>query len=83
MCVCVYTSMLSCLTCIRLLATLRAVAGQAALSMGFSRQEHWRGLLCPPPGDLPDPDIEPVSPAAPALPAEYLPLSHQESPFRL
>ena len=31
--------------------------------MEFSRQEYWSGLLCPPPGDLPDPGIEPVSPA--------------------
>ena len=37
------------------------VAHQAPLSMGFSRQEHWRGLPFPPPGDLPDPGIEPVS----------------------
>ena len=29
--------------------------------MGFSRQEYWSGLPCPPPGDLPDPGIEPVS----------------------
>ena len=35
--------------------------------MGFSRQEYWSGLPCPPPGDLPDPGIEPLSPAAPAL----------------
>ena len=34
---------------------------EAPLSMGFSRQEHWRGLSCPPPGDLLDPGIEPVS----------------------
>ena len=33
------------------------------LSMGFSRQEYWSGLPCPPPGDLPDPGIEPPSPA--------------------
>ena len=33
-------------------------ASQAPLSMGFSRQEHWSGLPCPPPGDLPDPGIE-------------------------
>ena len=33
------------------------------LSMGFSRQEYWSGLPCPSPGDLPDPEIEPVSPA--------------------
>ena len=40
--------------------------------MGFSRQEHWSGLLCPPPGDLPDPGIESWSPALPAgsLPPE-------------
>ena len=39
------------------------IACQAPLSMGLSRQEHWSGLLCPPPGDLPDPGIEPVFPA--------------------
>ena len=39
------------------------VARQAPLSMGFSRQEHWSGLPCPPPGDLPDPEMEPWSPA--------------------
>ena len=38
-------------------------ARQAPLSMGFSRQEHWSGLPCPPPGDLPHPGIEPKSPA--------------------
>ena len=35
------------------------VARQASLSMGFSRREHWGGLPCPPPGDLPDPGIKP------------------------
>ena len=35
------------------------VAHQPPLSMGFSRQEYWRGLPCPPPGDLSDPGIEP------------------------
>ena len=39
------------------------VALQAPLSMEFSRQENWNGLTFPPPGDLPDPGIEPVSPA--------------------
>ena len=38
------------------------VARQAPLSMGFSRPEYWSGLPCPPPGDLPDPGIELVSP---------------------
>ena len=37
-------------------------ARQAPLSMGFSRQEHWSGLPCPPPGDLPDPGRELASP---------------------
>ena len=37
------------------------VACQAPLSMGFSRQEYWSGLPCPPPGDLPNPGTEPRS----------------------
>ena len=37
-------------------------ARQALLSMGFSRQEYWSGLLHPPPGDLPNPEIKPRSP---------------------
>ena len=40
-------------------ATLWTVAHQAPLSMGFSRPEYWSGLPHPPPGDLPDPGIEP------------------------
>ena len=48
--------------------------------MGFSRQEYWSGLPCPPPGDLSDPRIEPTSPVAPALQADSLLLSHQGSP---
>ena len=36
---------------------------QASLSMGFSRQDYWSGLPCPPPGDLPEPGIEALSPA--------------------
>ena len=43
------------------------VAHQAPLSMGFSRQEYWSGLPFPPPGDLPNPGMEPESPAFPAL----------------
>ena len=35
--------------------------------MEFSRQEYWSGLACPPPGDLPDSGIEPVSLTFPAL----------------
>ena len=40
---------------------------QAPLSMGFSMQEYWSGLPGPPPGDLPDPGIEPMSLMSPAL----------------
>ena len=43
-------------------ATPWTVAYQAPLSMGFSRQESWSGLPFPPPGDLPNPEIGPVSP---------------------
>ena len=46
-----------------LFATPWIAARQAPLSMGFSRPAYWSGLLCPPPGDLPNPGIEPRSPA--------------------
>ena len=54
------------------LMTPWTVAFQASLSMGFSRQEYWSWLPYPPPGDLPDPRIEPGSPAfqADSLPTE-------------
>ena len=45
-----------------LFATPWIVAYQAPQSMGFSRQEYWRGLPFPSPGDLPDPEIKPRSP---------------------
>ena len=44
-------------------ATSWTVASQAPLSMGFPRQEYWSGLSFPSPGDLPNPGIEPRSPA--------------------
>ena len=50
-----------------LFSALWTVARQAPLSMGFSRQEYWRGLPCIPPGDLPNPGIEPWSLMSPAL----------------
>ena len=56
------------------------VARQALPSLGFSRQEYWSGLPFPPPGDLPDPGIEPGSPAlqADSLPSvlEYISSIH-------
>ena len=53
------------------------VTRQAPLSMEFSRQKYWSGLLFPSPEDLPDPGIKPTSPA---LQADSLPLSHLGSP---
>ena len=61
---CVHAKLLqSCPTLLHPMTT----AHQALLSMGFSRQEYWSGLPCPPPGDLSDPGIKPVSPISPAL----------------
>ena len=62
------------LTRVRLFATPWTVAYQTPPSMGFSRQEYWSGLPCPPPGDLPNLGIEPRSSTlrADSLPAEPL-----------
>ena len=57
----------SSLSHVQLFAISRAVAHQAHLSMGFSRQEYWRGFPCPPAGDLPNTGTEPEPPVAPAL----------------
>ena len=53
--------------------TLWTVAYQAPLSVGFSREEYWNALSFPPPGDLLDPEIEPMSLASPVLQADSLP----------
>ena len=55
-----------------LCATLWTVACQAPLSMAFSRLEYWSGLPFSPPGNLPDPGVEPVSLASPALAGRFL-----------
>ena len=57
----VHVCVLSCFSCVLLFATLWTVALQAPLSMGFSRQEHWSGVPCPPPVDLSSSGIDPVS----------------------
>ena len=75
-----HVCMLSHLSRVWLCVTLWTLAGQAPLSMGFSKQEYWSGLPCPPPGDFPNPGIKPASPTSPALPVDSLPLSHQGSP---
>ena len=67
------------LVCTKLLSRVQisvtpcTIACQAPLSIGFSRQEYWSGLPFPPPGDLPNPGIKPMSPA---YQANSLPLSH-------
>ena len=64
--------MLSHLSCVWLFMTPRTVACQTPLSMRFSRQEYRSELPCPPPGDLPDSGIEPVSLMSPALAGRFL-----------
>ena len=70
--------MLSCYSRIQLCVTQWTLAHQAALSMGFFRQEYWSGLPCPPPGDLPNPEIKHPSSA---LQTDSILLSHRGSPF--
>ena len=62
--------------CVGLFLTLCTVACQTPLSLGFSKQEYWSGLPCPPPGCLPNSGTEPASNASPALQTDSLPLSH-------
>ena len=70
---------LSCFSCVRLFATLWTVARQARLSMGFSRQEYWSGLPCPPPGDRPNLGMEPTSLALKADSLLLVPPERRES----
>ena len=58
---------------VRLLVTPWTVVRQVPLSMGFSRQEYWSGLPCPPPGDLSETAIKQVTPVSPVLQADSLP----------
>ena len=56
---------------VQIFATRWTVAHQAHLSIEFSRQEYWSGLLSPPPGDLPDPGIKPTAPVFPELAGRF------------
>ena len=56
---------------VRLFVTPWTVARQAPLPVGFPREEYWSGLPCPPPGDLTDPEIEPMSRTSPALASRF------------
>ena len=71
------------LSCVQHFVILWAVACQAFLSMGFSRQEYWIGLPFPSPGEVSDPGIEPASPVLPALAGGFFPLSHLGNLFVL
>ena len=62
-----YACVLSHFSHVQFFVTLWTVAHQAPLSRGFPRQEYWSGLPCPPPGDLPNSGIEPVSLTSAAL----------------
>ena len=73
--------MLSRFSRVRLFETLWTAARQASLSMGFSRQEHWSGLPCPPPEHLPDPGIRLVSLLSPAPAGSSLPLAPPGKPY--
>ena len=57
------------------------VAQQVPLSMEFSRQEYWRGLPFPTPGDLPDPGVEPAAPVSPASAGGFFTIVPEDSNF--
>ena len=57
---------------VRLFVTPWIVACQDPLFMGLSRQEYWSGFPFPPPGDLPDPGIDPTPPSFPAFPGRFI-----------
>ena len=61
-------------------ATPWTVPCQAPLFMGFSRQKYWSRLPRPPPGDLPNPGIKPVSPATPILAGKFFTTGPPEKP---
>ena len=63
--------LLSCFSCVQLFATLGLGAHQAFLSMEFSKQEYWSGLLCPSPGDLSNSGIKPMSLTSLVLAGEF------------
>ena len=70
------------LSLVQLFVTPWTVACQAPLSMGFSRQEYWSGLQFPSPGDLPNPEIEPGSPALQADTLSSEPLAESEEELK-
>ena len=72
-----YTAKCMCvlmISCVQLFATFRTVAHQGPQSMEFSRQQYWRGLPFPPPGDPSNSGIKLGSPVSPSLQVDFLPL---------
>ena len=67
LCVCVCVWVISLFSHVWLFATLWTTTCKVSLSIGFSSHENWSGLSCPPPGDLPNPGIKPMSLTSPAL----------------
>ena len=74
MCVCVCMCAQSCPT---------PCSPPGFLAHGIFQQEYWSRLLFPSPGDLPDPGVEPMSLASPALASSVLPLGHVGSPNKI
>ena len=75
--------MLNCFHHVQLCATLWTVAGQAPVSMGFSRKDYWSGLPCPTPACLPDLGVDSESLMSPALAAGFLTASTTwEAPYK-
>ena len=72
---CVRACVLSHFCPVWLFAAIWTVSCQAPLPMWFSRQEHWSGVPCPPPENLPDPGIEPASLIFPALAGQFFTMS--------
>ena len=70
------------LSCVQLFVTSWNLAWQFPLLMGFPRQEFWSELPFSPPGDLPNPGIEPASPVSPALQADSLPAEPLGKPLQ-
>ena len=68
---------------VQIFVTPWTVACQVSLSMGFSRQEYLSELLCPPPGDLPDPGIKLTSLMSPALASGFFTTSATWKAHRL
>ena len=76
---CVHVCVLS---CVQLFSTPWTIAREAPLSMGFSRQDSWSGLTFPPPGDFPDPALEPGPPAAIALEGDFITIEPPRKPWK-